>query len=337
VSSNGTAPSIPRPAARELHGRFGRLELAFWSLPVLGYFVFGEQLVLGAQILVASLFALSLDVILGYAGIVSLGHAAFFGVGAYTAGLCAVHGWNEPLSGLVAAACSAALVGYLTSFLIVGGQGLARLMVTLGIGLSLHEAANQASSVTGGVDGLSGIEMGKLLGIWDFDLAGRTAYVYAGVVVFVAFLATRRVLNSPFGLTLRALRENERRMPALGVPVRRRLVGAYTFGAALAGLAGALAAQTTEFVGLEALSFERSASALIMLVLGGTGHLYGAFVGSVLFMLLQNFFSGINPAYWQFWLGLLVVLIAFFARGGVLGSSLELLARSAVSGAGRRP
>jgi branched-chain amino acid transport system permease protein len=177
------------------------------------------------------------------------------------------------------------------------------------------------------MDGLSGIEMGKLFGVWDFDMSGRTAYVYAGVVVFLGFLLTRRVLSSPFGLALRALRENERRMPALGVPVRRRLVGAYTLGAALAGVAGGLSAQTTEFVSLDVLSFERSSAALIMLVLGGTGQLYGAFVGTLAFMLLQNFFSGINPAYWQFWLGLLVVSIAFFARGGLIGVVEKWLSR----------
>jgi branched-chain amino acid transport system permease protein len=141
----------------------------------------------------------------------------------------------------------------------------------------------------------------------------------------LVFLLVRRVVASPFGLSLQAIRENERRMPAIGAPVQRRLVAVYTLGAALAGIAGGLTAQTTEFVGLESLSFERSASALIMLVLGGTGRLYGALVGPCLFMLLQHLFSDINAAYWQFWLGLLVVLVAFFAPGGVFGSSARWL------------
>jgi branched-chain amino acid transport system permease protein len=296
-------------------------ELAFWLLPCAAYFVFPDYLVLGSQVLTAALFVVSLDLILGYAGIVSLGHAAFFGIGAYTAGLLAVHGWGEPLTGLILAGAMAAGVGYATSFLVVGGAALTRLMVTLGIGFLFHEAANQASSITGGMDGLSGVSMWKLLGLWRFDLSGRTAYVYAAVVLFLIFLLARRVVASPFGLSLQAIRENERRMPAIGAPVQRRLVSIYTLSAALAGVAGALTSQTTEFVGLESLSFERSASALIMLVLGGTGRLYGALVGTCMFMLLQHVFSDINPAYWQLWLGLLVVLIAFFAPGGVLGST----------------
>jgi branched-chain amino acid transport system permease protein len=295
--------------------RWRRTELAFWSLPAFCYFVFPGYLVLGTQILIAGLFVLSLDLILGYAGIVSLGHAAFFGVGAYTAGLLSAQGFGEPLSGLVLSALLSGGVGCLTSLLIVGGHGLTQLMVTLGVGFLFHEAANHASSITGGMDGLSGVDTWKLLGAFEFDLSGRAAYVYSGLVLFACFLVARRLVHSPFGLSLEAIRENPRRMPAIGVPVRRRLIAVYTLAAALAGVAGALAAQTTEFVGLEVLSFERSATALVMLVLGGAGRLYGALSGTCLFMLLQSFFSGINPAYWQFWMGLCVVLIAFFARG----------------------
>jgi branched-chain amino acid transport system permease protein len=203
--------------------------------------------------------------------------------------------------------------------LIVGGHGLTRLMVTLGIGLSLHEAANQASSITGGTDGLSGMDTGDLFGVFRFDMFGRVAYLYSLAVCFACFLLVRRLVHSPFGLSLRGLRENERRMHAIGAPVRRRLIEVYTLSAALAGVAGALSAQTTEFVGLEALSFERSASVLVMLVLGGPGRLYGGLVGSSLFMVLSNYLSDLNPAYWTFWMGFTVVVIAFFARGGLLG------------------
>jgi branched-chain amino acid transport system permease protein len=266
-----------------------------------------------------ALFALSLDLILGYAGIVSLGHAAFFGIGAYTAGLLAVHGWNEPLSGLVAAALAAAAAGFVVSFLVVRGDDLARLMITLGVSLLLYEAANRAAAITGGVDGLSGISMAKLLGVFPFDLAGRTAYAYSLVVLFVVFLALRMVTRSPFGLALRGIRENAARMEVIGVPVRRRLVAAFTLAAAIAGVAGALLAQTTQFVGIDTLGFQRSAEVLIMLVLGGTGRLYGAIIGTVLFMVAQDLLAGINPVYWQFWLGLLLVAFVLFARGGIVG------------------
>jgi len=316
----------------------GARELSIWLVPLLGFFAFPDYLVLGSQILIAGLFALSLDVCLGYAGIISLGHASFFGVGAYTAGLLAAHGWHEPLSALCASSLAAALVGLVTSFLVVDRQGLTRLMVTLGIGFSLHEAANRASSITGGTDGLSSLELSPLLGVFRFELSGKTAYVYAAVVALLSLLLVRRVADSPFGLALLGLRENAARMPALGVPVRRRLIAAYTLAAALAGIAGALSAQTTGFVGLESLGFERSAGVLIMLVLGGAGRLYGGFLGSAVFLALQHLLSERSPAFWQFWLGALVVALAFASRGGLLGGldvlRLAVRSRSAARRAG---
>ncbi len=295
-------------------------EIAFWLVPAAAFFLLPGYLVLGSQILIAALFALSLDLILGYAGIVSLGHAAFFGLGAYTAGLLAVHGWGEPFSGLVAGGAVAALAGFLVSFLVVRGEDLARLMVTLGIGLLLYEAANRAAFLTGGVDGLSGVTMSKLFGVFAFDIGGRTAYLYSFAVLLAVFLVLRRLVASPFGLALRGIRENKNRMPAIGSNVRHRLVAAFTIGAGIAGIAGALLAQTTQFVGLDTLSFNRSAELVIMLVLGGAGRLYGAIVGTFVFMVAQDYLSGLNPVYWQFWLGLLLVVIVFFARGGILGA-----------------
>jgi branched-chain amino acid transport system permease protein len=314
-------------AARLPADRWHPLEIAFWLAAFAVYFAFPTYRVLASQIVITGLFAVSLDLILGYAGIVSLGHAAFFGMGAYTAGLLALHGWGEPLSGLVGAAGAAAALGFATSFLVVRGSDLARLMVTLGIGLMLFEAANKASSITGGVDGLSGIEMWKLFGAFSFDLAGRTAYLYSLAVVFALFLLVRRLVASPFGLSLRGVRENVRRMPAIGSPVVRRLIAIYTVSAALAGVAGALLAQTTQFVGLDTLGFPRSADLMIMLVLGGTGRLYGGLVGAALFMVAHHYLSEINPVYWQFWLGLLLVLIVLFARGGILGALVMLRER----------
>jgi branched-chain amino acid transport system permease protein len=300
--------------------RWHPAEVAFWLALVAAVFIFPGHLVLGSQVLITGLFALSLDLILGYAGIVSLGHAAMFGAGAYTAGLLARHGWGEPLSGLVAAAAVGAAIAWGTSFIAVRGGDLTRLMVTLGIGLMLYEAANQAARVTGGVDGLSDMAVRDLLGVFPFDLAGRTAYVYSLAVLFVVFLACRRMVRSPFGLSLRGIRDGPRRMPAIGSPVRHRLIAIYTVAGAIAGIAGALLAQTTQFVGLEVLGFSRSADLLIMLVLGGAGWLYGGLIGAALFMIAQNQLSSINPVYWQFWLGLLLVAMVFVARGGVVGA-----------------
>lgn len=330
--ADGPAPAqveapVPGPRLAVLpHDRWGKLEIGFWLAPLALFFVVPGYLVLGSQIFITALFALSLDLILGYAGIVSLGHAAFFGTGAYAAGLLAQHGWGEPLTGLAAGGAAAALVGFLVSFLVVRGGDLARLMVTLGIGQLLFEAANKAASVTGGVDGLGGVVMWKVLGLFAFDLEGRVAWLYSLVVLFLCFALVRRVVASPFGLGLRAIREGGRRLPALGTPVRQRLVSVFTLSAGIAGIAGALLAQTTQFVGIDVLGFNRSAEVLIILVLGGTGRLYGAPVGALVFMLAQNFLSGLNPVYWQFWLGLLLVVVVLFARGGVLGGAERIRA-----------
>ena len=320
-----TAPA--RLPAHLPNDRWHRWDTALWLAPIVAYLAFPDHLVLGSQVAITALFALSLDVILGYAGIVSLGHAAFFGLGAYTAGLLAAHGWGEPLTGLVAAGVVAGLAGYATSFLVVRGQPLSQLMITLGVGLLLVEVANKASKWTGGVDGLSDVVMWRLLGAFRFDLAGRTGYVYSLVVTLAVFVVVRRVVSSPFGLSLRAIREGSARMPALGAPVGRRLVAAFTFAAALAGIAGGLLTQTTQFVGLEVLGFPRSAAVMIMLVLGGTGRLYGAFVGAGLFMLMQDFLARRDPVYWQLWIGALLVAVVLVGRGGILGIAETLRER----------
>ncbi len=299
--------------------RWKRVEYVFWLLPAIGYFAFAENLSLLSQIVITALFALSLDLILGYAGIVSLGHAAFFGIGAYAAGLLATRGWGDPLLGLFGAGLVAAAAGFVTSFLVLRGSDLTRLMVTLGVSLMLFELANKLTGITGGVDGLQGVEMKPIFGLYAFDLYGKVAYIYTVAVLFVLFWIARRLVNSPFGLSLRGIRLNAQRMPALGAPVNARLVGIYTVGAAYAGIAGALLAQTTQFVSIDVLNFSRSAELLLILVLGGTGSLYGALIGTVVFMTAHHLLSDVNPQYWQFWLGLLLVLVVLFARDGVMG------------------
>jgi branched-chain amino acid transport system permease protein len=294
-------------------------ELIFWLAPVAVYFFLPRQLVLLSQVAIVGLFALSLDLILGYAGIISLGHAAFFGVGGYAAGILAQRGWGEPLSGLMLGGLIAAVLGFATSFLVLRGSDLTRLMVTLGICLMLLEIANKMRWLTGGADGLQGVIVWPILGIWSFDLQGRTAYVYSVVILFLSFLLIRRIVHSPFGLALQGIRENERRMHAIGAPVARRLVVAYTLAATLAGVSGAVLAQTTQFVSLDVLSFEKSADVLLVVVLGGAGTLYGALVGALALIIAQYLLSGISPEYWQFWIGVAFIALAFFARGGLMG------------------
>lgn len=315
---------VPPPAPSLADGRWSRYEILFWMIPLAGFFAFPGYHVFGSQILIAALFAVSVDLILGYARIVSLGHAAYFGVGAYAAAHLARYGWNEPVSGLLVAGIAAALFGFLTSFLVVRGQDVTRLMVTLGIGIMLYEAANKAAGITGGIDGLGGYSMAKLMGSFPFDLDGHTAYVYSLAVLFLLFWMSRRIVNSPFGLSLRGIREGEKRMPAIGASVTRKLIAIYTVASGIAGIAGGLLAQTTQFVSIETLGINRSAEVVIMLIIGGTGRLYGGLLGAGVFMIMQNYLAGINPAYWQFWLGLMLVAIILFARGGLLGGIAAL-------------
>jgi branched-chain amino acid transport system permease protein len=328
MSASGVeSGAAAQPTHRLPQDRWHPLEILFWLIPIAAFFALPGYLVLGSQILIVGLFAVSLDLILGYAGIVSLGHAAYFGVGAYTAGLLATHGWGEPLSGLVLGGALAALVGWLAAFLVVRGEDLARLMVTMGIALVLFEAANKAAFITGGVDGLSGVTMWKVLGVFRFDIAGRTAYLYSLIVLFILFILLRRLVHSPFGLSLRGVREKRRRMPAIGASVREREIAIFTVSAGIAGVAGALLAQTTQFVALDVLSFNRSAELLIILVLGGTGRLYGGLIGAAVYMVAQDVLSGINATYWQFWIGALLVVIVLFARGGIMSGFALLYAR----------
>jgi branched-chain amino acid transport system permease protein len=299
--------------------RYSVLEPLPWLVGVAAYFIFPSYLALGAQILATILFALSADLVLGYAGIVTLGHAAFFGTGAYAAGILAANGWGEPITGLLAAAVAAGLLGLLSGLVVLRTTGLPLLMQTLVVATMVAEAANKASFITGGDDGLQGMEVWPIFGRLRFDMFGHTGYLYCLVVVFVCWWVARRIVHSPFGCSLTGIRENVRRMHAIGVPVGRRRLVIYTIAAALAGIAGALMAQTTQFVSLGFLSLERSGTVLIMLIIGGVGRLYGAFIGVPLYMIAQDRFSTVEPVYWYFWIGLLMVLVVVFARGGVLG------------------
>jgi branched-chain amino acid transport system permease protein len=294
--------------------RWRWLEITFWIAAFAAWFVPAGQHLLLNEVAIFALFALSLDLILGYAGIISLGHAAFFGLGAYAAGLVCKNLAPEPLLGLAIAVTASALVGFVTSFMVLRGSDLTRLMVTLGVSLVLHELANSLRDITGGADGLQGMAVGPLLGRFEFDLYGRTAYGYSLVVLFVLFVLARAVVHSPFGLSLMAIRRNTLRAGALGVPVNARLVAIYTLAAAYAGAAGALLAQTTGYVSLEVLEFNRSADVLLALIIGGPGWLYGGIVGSFVFKVLQDALSSTAPQFWMFWMGLFLVVLALVGR-----------------------
>ena len=299
--------------------RWRPLEILFWLVAASLLWLAPSKVLLLNEIAILALFVLSLDLILGYAGIVSLGHGAFLGLGAYAAGLLGKHGFTDPVLGLLIAGGLAGLLGFVTSFLVLRGSDLTRLMVTLGVALILRELANKFGNITGGADGLTGVTIGPVLGLFEFDIFGKTAYAYSLCVLFILFYIARRLVNSPYGLLLRAIKGNALRTGAMGVPTDRRLVTIYTVAAVYAGIAGALLAQTSQFVSLDVLDFHRSADALLILVLGGSGQLWGAVIGSIAFKIMYDYLAAITPQYWQFWLGLVLVLIVLFGRGGILG------------------
>ena len=301
-------------------------EIVFW-LVAFGALLMpaGKYLILN-EIAILALFALSLDLILGYAGIVSLGHAAFFGVGAYTAGLLAKHVTGDPLAGLALAIAVATVLGFLTSFLVLRGSDLTRLMVTLGVALVLGELANALPHITGGADGLQGVVMGTLLGRFEFDLFGRTAYAYSLTTLFVLMLLARRVVHSPFGLSLMSIRRNALRAGALGVPVHARLIAAYTLAAAYAGrgrrAAGAdhglrLARRLrVPSLGRRAAGADHRRRGLALWRHRGRRDLQGA----------AGRHRDLTPQYWQFWIGLFLVAFVMIGRQRFVGGLYGLLA-----------
>jgi branched-chain amino acid transport system permease protein len=296
------------------------LEALPWVLALAAFFLFPDRMTFGTQTLIMVLFALSLDLILGYAGIVTLGHAAFFGIGAYTvAVLASRYGWGEPITALLVSAAMAAAVGFASGWLLLRYRGLALLVLTLATTIMLQEIGNLFPNVTGGYDGIPGLQISPLFGIFQYDLYSHTNYLYCLGVLFVLFFVVRRIVYSPFGEALAGIRENVARMHAIGSPVHGRLVAVYTIAAAIAGAAGALFAQTNAYVTLGVFDFDNSAGVMVMLILGGAGRLYGAFAGAVIYMIMQDYLAKMSPAFWQFGIGLLLVFTVMFARRGLFG------------------
>ena len=324
-------PALGLTAARAFTNRhrFQWWEVLPWIAALGAYFVFPTYLSFGTQLLITILFALSLDLVMGYAGIVTLGHAAFFGAGAYTVSILAAHfGWNEPLSGLVAAGVVAGAIGLVSGAVLLRTQGLTLLMLTLCTMALLEEGANMGAAYTGGFDGIPGLSFKAIFGVFEFDpLYFRAQYFYALAVLLVCFIIVRMLIYSPFGQSLTGIRENLLRMHAVGAPVQWRLIIVYAISAALAGVAGAVFTQTTAFVNLSVLGLDRAAGVLIMLILGGYGRTYGAFVGAVAYMVLEHFLSQAYPTAWQLGIGIVLVIVALYARNGILGLAEALRAQ----------
>ena len=337
-----TADEVSAYLARR--ARWSPLEIAFWVFAFATIWLFPSKHLILTETAILALFALSLDLILGYAGIISLGQAAFFGLAGYFAGLVAKYGIiNEPVVALILAGVVAAALGFVTSFLVLRGSDLTRLMVTLGVALMLGELANRFSNITGGADGLQGVTVAPIFGLFRFDMFGHTGYIYCLVVLFVCFLIARRIVYSPFGLSLRSLKGNPLRASAIGIPVNRRLIAIYTASAGFAGIAGGLLTQTTAFCSLDVFSLERSADLLLVLIIGGTGYLYGGLIGAVIYKFLQDWIASLTPQYWQFWIGFALVVIVLIGRerveqwtaalrAAIARFGKQLLARPAAAG-----
>lgn len=315
------------------------LEIGFWVLALATWFGLPDHHLILTEVVIFAILALSLDLILGYGGIVSLGQAAMYGVGAYAAGLFSIHVTGEPLSGLIVGALAGAVVAFMTSFLLLRGGDMTRLMVTLGVAAVFAEIANQAAWLTGGADGLQGIAIDPIFGMFDFDIFGHVGYAYSLAVLFVLVLFARLVVSSPFGYSLRAIRDNPLRASAVGIPVNARLVAIYTLGGAYAGIAGSLFTQTQQFLSLDALSFQKSADGLMVLVIGGTGYLYGGIIGSLVYELIQDAVASATPQYWQFWIGILLIAFVLIGRDkprNLVADLSSRLAHVAGRGAGNR-
>jgi branched-chain amino acid transport system permease protein len=295
------------------------LDLLPFALVIVMYFVAASYLPLCTQIMIMIVFALSLDLILGYGGVESLGQAALFGTGAYAAGIFALHLSSDPLLGLVIAGMAGALVAGITGPVVLRARGITLVMMTLAVATMLLELANSMRWLTGGADGLYGFRIAPLLGRFEFDLEGQTAYVYVAVMFLIVFVICKLVVNSPFGLTIRGIRENPIRMRLLGVPVLGRLVTMYVISGFLAGVAGGLSAQVTQLVALDSFSFVLSGNALIMVILGGIGSLNGAILGAALFVLISDRAAAISPFHWLFALGIALILTVRYAPAGLIG------------------
>ncbi len=288
-------------------------EPVLWLLALASPWLLSTHALIINEIAIVALFAVSLDLILGYAGIVSLGHAAFFGMGAYAAALFAKLVMPDPLVGLLFAIAVSTLLGAVCSLTIMRGTDLTRLMVTMGVAMILMELANKLD-ITGGADGLQGVIMGPLLGRFEFDLQGQTAAWYSISVLLLLFVLARRLVHSPLGGTLKALRDNRLRAMAIGIPVTSRLAVIYTIAAGVAGAAGGLMAQTTSFASVDLFAFDRSADLMLLVVIGGTGWLYGGVAGAIVFKVMQDWISSITPQYWTFWIGLFLVVLMLVGR-----------------------
>ncbi|MFL5018954.1 MULTISPECIES: branched-chain amino acid ABC transporter permease [Rhizobium] len=298
------------------------------AIAAIGYFAFPDNLALLTRMITIALLVLSLDLVTGYCGVATLGHAALFGSGAYAAGILSAHyGINDPLLMMVAGVAGGAVAGLLCGAIILRAHGLPQLVLSIALINLFHEFANKASSWTGGSDGLSGIAPDPVFGLFEFDLYGHTAFFFGMALLLIVFVLLRVLVRSPFGMLCRAIKQDPLRIRAMGASPKAALIRMYAISGAVAGVGGALNAISTQVVGLDSLSFTQSAEALVMLVLGGTGSLFGALSGTVIFMLFEDYVSAANPFHWLTMVGALLIAVVLFAPKGLYGTAAAFVSR----------
>jgi branched-chain amino acid transport system permease protein len=301
--------------------------LSIIVLGAIGYFLYPDDLAFLTRLIGIAFLVLSLDLVTGYCGVATLGHAAQFGVGAYAAGIACVRGITDPIALLAIGVFAGTVMGLISGALITRFRGLPQLVLSIAVGQLVAALANKLSWLTGGSDGLSGITPGKVFGIFNFDMYSRTAFLFSLGVLVIVFVLLQRFVRSPFGLMCRGIKDDDLRAKMIGVSIYPRLVVMYGVAGAVAGIGGALTAISTGVVGLDSVSFERSAEVLVMLVLGGAGHLWGALAGTIIFMIFEHIVAAANPFHWMTLVGLLLILIVVFAPRGLIEPVLSLASR----------
>lgn len=305
-----------------LHWRTGLgLLLALVLLPTLAQ-AWGQAFYVGvaSRILIFALAATSLNLILGFGGMVSFGHAAFVGVGAYAAGILIQHGIPSAWLALALAFTAAGAFALLIGAISLRTRGVYFIMITLAFAQMLYYLMVSLKTY-GGDDGLSldgRFELG-----FGLDLSQDATFYYLVLALAVAvFLGVQRLLNSRFGYALQAIRDNETRMAAIGFPVYRFKLIAFVLAGALAGLAGALLAHQGGFVSPSMMQWSESGMLMVMVILGGVGHLYGGLVGAVVFLALEELLSSFT-IHWQFGLGAVLLAVVLLAPNGLLSLRLK--------------
>jgi branched-chain amino acid transport system permease protein len=328
--------TLPRQSILRRHE--WRIGEAVWLLMAIAcYVLFPQYLSLGTSVLIMVLLVLSYDILLGFSGVLSLSHAVFFGLGAYMAGWISLAGWTEPVSIVLVAAVAGAVLAALVGPFLLRLTGLPLMMVTLALAVLVYEAGHKATRITGGDDGLPGIQFAPILGVFEWGLGGKTSYVYCLVWLVLIFIVLKRLVASPLGIMLQGIRENPARMRLIGNRVLPHLTLAYVVSGAVAAIAGALFTQANAFVGLGVFALDTSIDVLVMLVLGGIGSLHGALIGAPVYMLLKHFSSQVNPFYWMLIIGVMLIAVVMFGRGGFLGIAGALVRRFGSDKPGRAP